>query len=187
MIKLPIGLFILKKSSNIDHKNIEDLINISIQLRRKIDIFTDIKINDSLFDNHWCNKIEKYNDLYDYVFIADDFNNASNHFNNIKNNLKDKNWVGYMIPIKDKITNYNDTYIDKNSIKNIGYDSAIFPMIKNVIGNNSFIYFNKLQDNQDNILTQVDSGNHNIIWGNIFRSCGFFSGRVYWEEHELCS
>lgn len=185
MIKLPIGLFILKKSSNIAPNNIENLVDISIQLRRKVDIFTDIKIDDSLFDNHWCNKIDKYDSLYDYIFIADDLNNAYSHFNSVKNNFKDKKWIGYMMPIKEKITYYNDIYINKNSIKNIGYDFVVFPMVKSIIGSNSFIHFNKLQNSQDNILTQIDNGNHDIIWSNIFRSCGCFNGRVYWEEHEL--
>lgn len=185
MIDLPKGLFIIKSPSQIQDKNINDLIDISIHLKRKIDIITDININDSLFDGTWARRIDSPDFNYNYVFVADIMELAYNTYQSIGSFLSLNRWAGFMNPISDSCINYNDAINLKSDIRVIGYDAAIIPMVKTNMGNNIFIIFNKLQTHDNHILTQIDPGRHNIIWGNIFRACGFFNTKVKLEKHEL--
>lgn len=184
MIVLPKGLFIFKRISNIKSENINDLIQIGNNLKRKIDIITDIEINKKLLNNNWVNIVDKPSELYDYIFVVDKIELAYNIYQEYSNFLNENHWFGYMLPIKNTAINYEQLNINK--FKEIGYDAAIFPKVSSVLGGNMIIYFNNLQI-KDNcqILTQIERGKNSIIWGNIFRACGFFNGTIKLEEHEL--
>ena len=182
MINLPQGLFIIKGPSNIGISNINDLIYINSQLKRKVDILTDLNIDDSLFDNIWVRKIDSPILKYDYIFIADTFENISTQYRYIQFYKKENSWLGYMIPISNISILYNQAIQYKNSIQNIGYNAAIIPTVSSHIGGDMFIIFNG-----KNILSQPDSGQHQFIWGNIFRSCGYFGTNAKWIDYELLS
>lgn len=188
MINLPNGLFIIKNKSGISEKNVNHLIEIGGCLKRKIDIITDINgVDFSLSDDSWVRRVEMPDLKYDYIFIADE-EKYSDKIYNETNSLKSKNgWIGYMIPISDSMIKYNIAQRIRNNFKYIGYDSIMIPNVLMNVGKEMFIIFNNLQNNKQDILSQSDSGDHKIIWGNIFRSCGFFNAKATLIKNEFRS
>lgn len=182
MLEFPRGLFILKESAKLNIENINGLIDISGQLKRKIDIITDIKINEDLFDGVWTRRLVVPQPPYNYILVADNLEMAYNNYIDVEKLTTKNHWTSYILPISDNPINYQQASNIKNNILTIGYDAVMMPMVTAPIGGNMFVLFNK-----DSILTQVDTGKHDIIWGNIFRACGCFNAKVKWEEHELSS
>jgi len=173
MINLPCGLFIIKYNININ-----DLIDFCIENKRKVDLLTDLKI--SLPENDWINKIDIINKQYDYIFIMDKIEDVSNY-----KHLCAK-WIGYMLPITNNSIKYENINQLKNKIINIGFNSLIVPNVVNIIGKDMMVLLNNLQNKDEfSILTQLNSDQ--LIWSNIFRSCGFFNGKIKWETRELSS
>lgn len=167
MIGLPRGLFILKKESNIQPENIDNLTNISIKLSRNIDIVTDIA-TDSI-EHEMVRLIKIPDSYYDYVFISGKISDAKKEYDNITGYLKEEHWICYMVPIDNYISQVEATNI-KSKIGQIGYNAVVVPKVKHILGGEMFLLFNN-----DDMIVQLDGGNHHILWGNIFRACGFYS------------
>ena len=177
MTNLPYGLFIIKKNSNIAISDVHSLIDICNRLYRKIDIVTDFDIGSS---SDMVQIIQTPTRQYDYIFIAD----TSFDYGSVQNYKNEKTWVCYMHEITDTINNDQQTQVIKTLVKNLGYDAVMIPRVQYSLGGEMFIIYNNLQKPVLNILVQHDSGDHHILWGNIFRACEYFSVKVRLLENE---
>jgi hypothetical protein len=166
-INLPIGLFIIKKSSNI--YNINSLTELCKKAHRQVDIITDLYINDIA---HPVNQIDKPEKTYDFCFIAGTRDQASSLYVEYSPYLKEKHWFAYMLPVSAPL-HAKDILQEKNFLETIGYDAVVLPRVLMPIGGEMLLLYNKEQ-----VLNQMSSENFDMIWGNVFRATGFFNSKV---------
>jgi len=166
-INLPVGLFIINKSSNIS--NINGLVELCKKAYRQVDIITDLDINNIAQP---VNKIDKPDKTYDFCFIAGTRDQASSLYVEYSQFLKEKHWFSYMLPISAPL-HPKDIISEKYFLETIGYDAVVLPRVLMPIGGEMLLIYNKEQ-----VLNQMSSENFDMIWGNVFRATGLFDSKV---------
>lgn len=184
MINLPNGLFIISKNCNISKEDIENLITISKIKHRYITLLTDIEFNQENIDNHMVKLVKTISGgPYDYVFIADELSTAYNHLSSVQSVVNSGAWIGFMCPVSAITIEYAEAKNIHSNIENLGYNCAIIPNVSSQIGNAMMVLFNHIND-KNSVITQLDSGNHKVVWSNIFRATGKFDTKITLTNNE---